>query len=171
MAKQLKTPQSPWTKVFRRIVQQLENNPSVKRVVGHQNLRSWSGVSADKAPFEPTSSSPVVRLTPMPSGVDWLFPEAQSGTLRVSVEIAILSLCVDDVVDLWDVFVDALLPLGPAIPDTGTNFRQDLTALGAETGEITFADPAVDPRPADQPEGVFLAVGGFWLKVQRSTLV
>ena len=55
MAKSLKTPTSVWTAVFRRIVQQLENDPTIKRVVGLDNLRSWKGVPGDKNEFVPTS--------------------------------------------------------------------------------------------------------------------
>src|SRR5689334_8906350 len=100
MPKQLKTNPSVWTKVFRRIIQQLENDPDVKRIVGLQNLRSWKGIPGDKAPFEPSQNAPVVRLTPNPSSVDWYSPDMQAGTLYVLVEMAVPSLCVDDIADL-----------------------------------------------------------------------
>jgi hypothetical protein len=99
--------------------------------------------------------------------VDWYSPDIQAGTLWVLVELAVRSLCVDDVSDLWDVLVHALLPSGPSVGD-GTSFALDLVELGAETGEIVFSDPAFDPRPWEEPEGVFLAQGHFHLRLLRS---
>ena len=167
MPKALKTNPSVWTKVFRRIVQQLENDPDVRRVVGCANIRSWKGIPGDKAPFEPGQGQPVVRLTPNPQGVDWYSPDMQAGTLYVLVELAVPSLCVDDVADLWDLIVHALLPGGPSVGGN-PSFAFDLNQLGAETGEIVFSDPAFDPSPEKEPEGVFVAVGRFHLRLLRS---
>ncbi len=165
MSKTLRTNTSVWSGVFRRIVQQLEIDPDIQRVVGVSNLRSWKGVPGDRAPFEPTATSPVVRLTPQPANVDWYSPDAQLGTLNVLVEIAVQSLCVDDVADLWETIVQ---PLRPGADDAqGGSFALDLVALGAETGEIVFSDPAFDPKPWDSPEGVFLAAGRFHLRIVR----
>jgi hypothetical protein len=168
MPKSLKTKQSVWSKVFRRIVAQLETDLDVKRVVGLDNLRSWKGVPGDKAPFSPSSTAPVVRLTPQPKSVEWYAEDMQAGTLYVQVEFAIQSLCVDDVSDLWDLFVRALRPGGTPIPDTGYSFASDLVALGAETGEIAFSDPAFDPQPSTEPDGFFFASGHFRLVMLRS---
>jgi hypothetical protein len=159
--KSLKTNPSVWSRVFRRIVQQLEQDPDVRRVVGLDNLRSWKGVPGDKSPFVPTATAPVVRLTPQPDHVHWYSPDAQSGSLMVHVEIAVQSLCIDDPIDLWETLVQAVRP------GNGT-FAQDLVDLGAETGEIVFTDPATDPRPAEKPEGLFFAAGQFALAILRS---
>jgi hypothetical protein len=164
LAKSLKTRTSAWTAVFRRVVQQLKDDPDVRRVVGVQNLRSWEGVPADKAPMTPSATAPVIRLTPQPDHVGWYSPDAQSGTLIVRVELAVMSLCIDDVVDLWDLLVAAL---GPGTAGSSGTFSADLVALGAETGEIVFTDPANDPRPDASPEGQFLAQGYFALTVLR----
>src|SRR3954447_22849155 len=160
MPKSLKTNQSSWTKVFRRLVQQVETDPGIRRIIGVQNIRSWKGEAGDKNPFAPAASSPVVRLTPQPRAVEWYSPDTQMGMLNVVAELAVPSLCIDDVVDLWDVLVQALRP------GNGT-LAQELLALGAETGEIVFSDPALDPRPGADPEGFFLAVGQFRLRVAR----
>src|SRR3954451_5340931 len=133
MPKTLKTNVSVWTKVFRRLVQQLESDPEIRRVVGVDRLRSWKATPGDKAPFQPALGAPVIRLTPRPSGVDWYSPDVQAGTLSVLVELAVMSLCIDDVADLWDLLVIAV---GPC---QGT-LAQDLIALGAETGEAFFCD-------------------------------
>ena len=167
MPKSLKTPTSVWTAVFRRIVQQLETDPNVFRVVGRDNIRSWKGVPADKSDFVPTANAPVVRLTPQPRGVEWFSSDLQAGTLFVRVELAVQSLCLDDVVDLWDVVVQALQPGGAAIPATGLNFAQDLVNIGAETGLIVFADPAFDPQPQASDDGFFFAAGNFHLRCLR----
>jgi hypothetical protein len=167
MAKALKTPTSVWTAVFRRIIQQLKNDPAIKRVVGLDHLRSWEGVPADKSEFAPSSNAPVVRLTPQPRNVDWYSPDMQSGELWVQVELAVQTLCIDDVADLWDIVVAALQPAGPAVPTSGNSFAQDLVTLGAETGEIVFSDPAFDPQPQASDDGFFFAGGHFRLRVLR----
>lgn len=160
MPKTLKTNPSVWTNVFRAIVKQLETDADFARVVGKDKLRSWNGSTADKAPFVPSLGSPVVRLTPMPSNVGWYSEDSQSGTLRVKVELAIASLCIDDCLDLWDLIVWALRA-------GNKGFALALVALGGETGEIVFSDPAVDAQPDAQPEGMFYAVGSFDLRVIR----
>jgi hypothetical protein len=161
VGKSLKTPQSVWTKVFRRIVEQLEKDPDIRRVVGVENIRSWKGVPGDKAPMVPTSSAPVMRLTPNPRDVDWYSPDTHVGTLAVLVEIAVQSLSVDDAIDLWDLVQSALRP------GNGTLAR-DLVALGAETGEIVCGDPAFDGAPAAEPEGQLRAQGRFHLRILRN---
>jgi hypothetical protein len=166
MAKSLKTPTSVWTAVFRRIIQQLENDPNVRRAVGLHNLRSWKGVPGDKNEFAPTSNAPVVRLTPQPRNVDWYSPDMQSGDLWVQVELAVQSLCIDDVADLWDILVNAIRP--GALDSTGGLFAQDLVTLGAESGEIVFSDPAFDPKPQASDDGFFFAAGHFRLRLLRS---
>jgi hypothetical protein len=165
MPKSTKTNASVWTRVFRRIVQQIETDPDMRRIFGPDNVRSWKGVPADKAPFEPTASKPVARLTPNPSNVDWFDPATQAGTLSVLVELAVSSLCIDDVADLWETIVQAVRP--GATDGAGNSFALDLVALGAETGEIVFSDPAIDPRPEAEPEGRFFATGRFRLGVLR----
>jgi hypothetical protein len=164
MPKSLRTNSSVWTRVFRRIVLQLETDPDVRRVVGVDNLRSWKGVAGDKSPFSPTSSAPVVRLLAMPKGVDWYSPDSQAGTLWVQVEMGIQSLCSDDVTDLWRLIAVALRPGGRAISPGTVSFALDLVALGAETGEIVFSDPTYDPQPAAEPEGFFFGAGHFRLQ-------
>jgi hypothetical protein len=170
MPKSLKTPSSVWSLIFRRIVQQVENDANIKRVVGLANVRSWKGVPADKSPFEPSSSAPVIRLTPNPMHVDWYSPDAQAGELYVLVELAVQSLSIDDVADLWDIVVQALQPGGAAVSPGTVCFSQDLVALGAETGEIVFSDPAFDAKPEDSAEGWFLAIGRFRLRVLRPVI-
>jgi hypothetical protein len=165
MAKSLKTPTSVWTAVFRGIVRQLENDPDIKRVIGLVNLRSWKGVAGDKAPFVPTSSAPVARLTPQPRNVDWYSADSQLGYLHVDVELAVQTLCIDDVADLWDIVVNAIRP--GARNATGGPFTQDLVAVGAETGEIVFNDPAF-LADIKGDEGFFFATGQFRLRIPRS---
>jgi hypothetical protein len=150
MPKTLKTNASVWTKVFRRIVQQVETDADIRRVVGLDNIRSWKGVAGDKNKFVPSTGMPIVRLTPEPTNVDWYSADKQAGTLVVHLEVAISTLCIDDV--------------------AGAPFYFDLVALGAETGEIVFDNPAFDPTPSDDPEGTFCARGSFRLKVLRSVL-
>lgn len=163
MPKTLKTNLSVWTKVFRRIVQQMETDAELRRIGVGDRLRSWKGVTADKAPFAPSVGTPVVRVTPYPAGVDWYDPSSQSGTLVVLVELGIASLCIDDVADLWDLIVSAVSPCV-------AGFSRELVELGAETGEITFTNPAFAAQPAESPEGAFYAQGRFELRLIRQLM-
>lgn len=169
MPKATRTPQSVWTNVFRRIVQQVKNDPEVKRTFGGR-IRSWEGTTTDKDPFTPSLGQPILRLTPQPSGVDWYSEDAQYGTLNVRVEIAVSSLCVDDAVDLWDLLVSALRPGGPTVGTDNPDFAQDLVNLGAETGELTFASPAFNPNTDADSSGYFFATGGFYVRCIRSIM-
>lgn len=159
--KTLKTPSSVWSRVFRRIATEVEVDPELRRVVPPRNFRSWKGVPDDRNPFQPSLGSPLIRLTPNPTGVGWYSPGEQSGTLVVKVELAIMSTCIEDVSDLWDMVVTACKP-------SKFQFTRDLIAEGAETGEIVFSDPAIDSNPEAGPEGFFLAIGRFRLVVIRS---
>lgn len=161
MPKTLRTNQSAWIKVFRKVIATLETDPDFRRVVGQDSLRSWSGIPGDKAPMEPSLGRPVVRLTPNPSAVEWYDPSSQVGTLSVRVEVVVQSLCVDDCIDLYDLIEQALLP------GRGT-LRQELVALGAETGEIVFSDPAFDPKPEVEPDGYIVGEGRFHIRILRS---
>jgi hypothetical protein len=76
------------------------------------------------------------------------------------VELAVQSLCIDDIADLYDLIVQALRP------GNGT-LALDLVGLGAETGEVVFSDPAFDAQPGADPEGMFMATGRFQLRVVR----
>jgi hypothetical protein len=158
--KTLKVQLSNWTRVFRRIIEQLECDPEIRRVVGTDHLRSWKGVPGDRAPLSPSSGSPIIRLTPNPGDVDWYSPDTQAGLLAVRVELAVQSLCIDDVADLWDLIVSALSP-------ESNTLCADLRTAGAETGEIVFNAPAFDPQPSAEPEGQFFAIGRFQLRVLR----
>src|SRR5437763_1012268 len=122
--KTLKTRAGVWSSVYRRICDYLAADPDMQRLVG-DGLRTWSGQSGDKNPLAPATGRPIVRTTPQPGGVDWQTPELQTGTLVVKVEIAIASLCVDDVLDLWEVIER---PISPGV----TGLRETLVALGAE---------------------------------------
>ncbi len=146
-------------------MKQLKNDATIRRVVGLDNLRSWEGTSGDKAPFVPSSNAPVVRLTPQPRNVDWYSADSQGGFLHVDVELAIQSLCIDDVADLWDVIVQAIRPT--ALNATGGPLRDDLVALGAENGEITFNEPAFTAK-IDSDEGFFFGTGQFRIELLRS---
>ncbi len=63
--------------------------------------------------------------------------------------------------DIWELVVSALRP------QDDNSFSQALVPLGAETGEIVFADPAISPHPNEPIEGGFHAVGRFRLRVGR----
>lgn len=159
-------PSSCWTRVFRQIVIQLKNNSDISSAFGAR-MRTWDGSDIDATPFVPGTGAPILRLTPQPKDVNWYSEGAQWGTLNIMVEIAVQSLNIDNLVDLYDLLVSALLPDGPSSVLGNPNFRMDLVQQGAENGEIVFAEPAFDPRPAKQPVFVFLAFGRMYIKVIR----
>lgn len=159
----LKTKTYPWVAVFRLITDQAEADPDLSRVLGPR-LRSWKGTEDDKLPLTATEDGPVMRFTPRPRAVARYDPLTEYGPLDVLVELSVLSLAIDDVLNLWGTLCDALTFRDEA-------WRQALVAAGAETGEIAFTDPAYDPRPDAQPLGVFNAAGVFTLTVLRSIQV
>lgn len=158
--KTINTVASNFTKVFRRIVAQLHHDNRFRGVIGG-GLRSWDGSDVDRQLATPSLGKPIVRLTPIPTGVTWLDESSQVGTLGVRVEIFVAGTCIDDVIDLWDAIVTALRPADDV-------FTLALKGLGAETGEILFANPAVDAKPEKQPAGELLGTGLFQLAVYRS---
>jgi hypothetical protein len=157
--KTLDTNASNFTKVFRRIVSQLHHDDRFRGIVGKE-LRSWDGSDRDRQPATPSEGQPIVRLTPIPSGVAWRDESSQVGTLNVRVELFIAGTCIDDVNDLWDTIVTALRP-------ADEKFTKALKDLGAETGEILFATPAVDATPEKLPDGQMIGMGSFQLAVWR----
>jgi hypothetical protein len=165
--KTLATKSSVWSAVFRRIVLQVTTNAPVLRIVSADRIRSWAGSPTDGQPLKPAEGRPMVRLTPSPRGVDWYSPDMQKGWLDVVVEVAVQTYCVDDPIDLWDLVVDALKP--GALDTKGNGFALDLVALGAETGEIVFADPVVDTGIGSEPANIMVATGKFTLAVLRTT--
>ena len=166
MPKTLKTPTSVWTAVFRCIVQQLENDPTVKRVIGLQNLRFMEGHPRRQVPDGADQLGPRRAADARAASVEWYSEAAQAGWLHVDVEMALSTLCIDDLADLWDILVNALRP--GAADSKGNSFAGDLVALGAETGTILFSDPGMAvPPPGDWPEGFMFGRGSFTLRVIR----
>lgn len=159
MPKTIKGPTSVYSQVFRRIVKQLETDSRFRSAVG--DLRSWRGQPNDAAPLTPSAGRPIVRLTPRPQQGAWYSPDTQVVSLIIHVEFAIASYAVEDVLDLWDLLEAALRP------GVGT-LAQDLVALGAETGEILFSDPAYDHKREEKAQAYWDAIGQFKLDVLRS---
>lgn len=169
MPKTLATSPSPWSAVFRAIVKQITANKPILAVVGSADrIKSWTGLATDAAPLAPTQARPMIRLTPAPRSVEWYSPDSQKGWLDVIVEIAVLTYCVDDPIDVWDLFIGAV---GPGVLNIkGTPFALDLTEAGAETGEVIFSDPAVDTSIGSLPDGnIMVATGKFTVAVLRAT--
>lgn len=152
-----------WTAIFRAIVRQVTTNKPVLAVVSADRIRSWEGKPTDPTPLVPVQGRPMIRLTPSPRSVAAFSPDTQEGFLDVVVELAVLTYCVDDPINLWFLLTTALKP--NALDALGNTVRQNLVNAGAETGEILFSDPAVDTSIGSEPGNIMVAVGKFSLAV------
>ncbi len=160
--KTLKINDCVWTVVFRAIVSHLERDREFARVVGKERLASWKGLPGDQTPDAPSVGRPIVRLTPMPSGVDWFTPDSQSGMLSVLVELDIATMCVDDCANLWNLISDALQP---GTLEGTTKFSTILVNAGCETGEILFSNPGFMIKAGADAEGYFATQGTFQVRI------
>jgi hypothetical protein len=139
--------------VFRRIVQQLRNDPVLQRALNGQIL-AWEGRPTDSQPLAPTTR-PGIRLTPTFGPDVWAFPDAFRGVMYIGVDIIAPGYDIGDMLDLWWAIQLALYPFNPA---TGNNapalqFQLELRQLGAYSGLIEFTLPAADDSPSDLLQG------------------
>jgi hypothetical protein len=147
----LALPDSPRKLVFRRIVQQLKNDPVLKRSL--KTLLAWGGTPEDARPLT-IDESPGIRLTPGFGPDVWQFPDAQAGWMFIKVEMLVPGFDVGDMIDLWWALEIALYPRDW---NARMAFQQALREVGlpqglagAKTGLITFSQPIADDAPADQ---------------------
>ena len=144
-------PDSPRKLVFRRIVQQLKNDPVLRRSL--KTILAWGGDAMDAPPVT-VDESPGIRLTPTFGPDEWQFPDAQSGWMFIRVEMLVNSWDVGDMMDLWWSIEIALYPRDW---NARMAFQQQLREVGlpqnlagAKTGLISFSQPVADDNPQDQ---------------------
>ena len=156
-------PDSPRKLVFRRIVQQLKNDPVLRRSL--KTILAWGGSPEDARPLT-LDESPAIRLTPGFGPDEWRFPDGTSGWMFIKVEMLVPGFDVGDMIDLWWAIETALYPRDwPARMAFQKELRevglpQDLA--GAATGQISFSQPVADDYPADQHQH---AVGEMKIEV------
>lgn len=131
-------PQGRRRRVFRRICQQLMNDPVLASVVKTWDV--WAGEPDHAGPVVP--QGPMIRLTPQLGPMEWYSPDAQAGPLEIAIEAGVDSFDACDCLDLWEAFENAIYP---ADRDRRNAFEAELRGcpeLGAETGQVTFSRPA-----------------------------
>lgn len=137
---------APRTSVFRKLVEIVQNDPTIKRVISRPaSFRAWTGKPVDGQPFS-VDIAPAVRFTPIQGPDSWYSPNAQKGPLFVNVEMLIQGSDADDVMNLWWAIQRAIYPA--AQEDLYANL-QVLQQAGAHDGLAEFTLPAFDPGPRD----------------------
>jgi len=154
-------PRGTRSKVFQRIVEQLQTDPLLRSLIKRWNV--W-----DKAvsPATTAANEIAIQLTPRLGAVDWYSPDTQYGPLQVQIDLWLPGNSrgiynAVDALDLWEAVESALYP--PDI-DKRKAFKRDLQCLGAETGEIRLAQPATLQSAG---EDGYVQVGLLQLNVKR----
>lgn len=147
----LDLPPSPRRLVFRRVVQQIRDDPLIRRAV--RTILAWDG-KPDDARQLTIAQAPGLRITPTFGPDTWAFPDAQRGWMFLAVEMLVPGYDAGDMMDLWWALERALYP-----PDGAARmaFQRDLREVGlpqglagAYTGLIEFSQPIADDSPSDQ---------------------
>lgn len=131
-------PQGRRRRVFRRICDQLMNDPVLSTVV--KTWDTWDGDPDHAA--DVVMLDPMVRLTPQLGPMGWYSPDSQAGPLEIAIEVGVESFDACDCLDFWEAFEDAIYPADAAKRNA---FQADLTEcnlMGAKTGQIEFSRPA-----------------------------
>lgn len=146
----LHLPDSPRKLVFRRIVKQLRNDPTLSRTA--RVLVAWEGTPTDGQELT-IGKAPGLRLTPTCGPETWASNDSTRSWLFIDVDILIPGTDVGDMLDLWWAVERAIYPCDRAAQ---LAFQRELRepggpeGSGALTGLIEFSQPAADDGPADQ---------------------
>ena len=153
----LALPTAERTAVFRAMVSILRNDPIVSRVC--KAIKAWEGKPTDAETLV-LGMAPVIRLTPVGTGDEWMSPASVVGTLTINVEMLISGYNADDMGNLWRAIIAAFYA------PTGTTFeavQSQLRAAGAYPPSPMFGTPAFDARPEEQ---FLFCVAAIQVKVQ-----
>jgi len=152
------------SKVFRRIVAQLQTDPNLRTVVKSWN--TWTGSAFDAV--KPGAQGEIeIELIPTPGSMAWFSPDSQVGTLRIEVRVtppgsATGTSSADDCLDLGELIEQAVYPSGDHVKQL--KFEQELRDLGASTGQIQFVAP---PAPQETADGL-VCIGAMQIDVLRT---
>lgn len=154
---------APRTSVYRKVVQLIRNDATIKRIVRPTSIRAWDGLPSDGEPFTP-EIAPALRFTPINGPDAFWSPGSMKGDLLINVEMMVAGTCVDDVFNLWFAACRALYP---ALQSSTNANVQALMAAGAYDGLAVFSSPAFDPDPKDN---YFYAQGQIRITVNNTFL-
>jgi hypothetical protein len=150
-------PQGVRSQVYRRIVEQLKTDPTLANVI-----KVWDVNLCEPSPQSVVTASPILRLTPLLGPVGWYSPDAQFGPLQIRYEIGVQTNDVNDLLDIQEVVERAIYPFNDRAKQLA--FEKALVDLKAETGQITFSQPASVQR---EENGSFYCVGMMQIDVIR----
>lgn len=109
MPKLLSIDDCPHVQLYRTIVQIIEDDQTVRRIVRPSSMRSWQGIPIDAAQFG-EGAAPALRFTPTQGNDAWWTPGSMRGNLFIEVEIFTKGTCADDPANLWWIIRRALYP-------------------------------------------------------------
>lgn len=151
----LPLPDYPWTSVFRALVDVIEQDPDLRRVV--KVVRSWKGGPEDLEPLG-DAQLPWIEMTPAPSGNKMATESDYQADFRVNVKLAVPGTRVDDLMNLWGAVMQAVRFDKPFRDVTvGTHLRN--SGATVHTVVAVGIDPKMGVKPG--PDGKPIPSGNF----------
>ena len=148
--------------MFRRTVDILLADPVLKTAIKTWNV--WDGAISSKQ-LDLSSDFPKCTLLPKIGQQQWGSPDMIIGYLNVDITIQLKTRNVDDVMNLWEAFEDALYPYDDRLRQE--QIQQSLRDLGSHTGQWQFAIPPSAPDPRFTEDDIFNCTGTMRLDVAR----
>lgn len=157
-------PRGSRSRVYRRIVDQLQTDPVLQRVV--KTWTTWTGRDVDNVRSN-ASTEIHVTVTPQLSGMAIDSPDSHVGWLSIQVFVYPLgsktgTATADECLDLVELIEEALSPPGDDAKRMA--FQRSLVDLGATTGLIHFTQP---PNMAYSAENTLVCAGSMRIEVRR----
>ena len=156
-------PQSSRTRIYKRIVAQLKTDPDIGSRV---EWICWDGSRKDVTTI--ASNKPTIRLFPQLGPGQFAYADGQRNDLIIDVEMFIQnSYDATDCLDLWTAIEQAIYPFNQR--EKQKKFELALEALGAEIGEILFAQPGnAEPASTNEGRAGFYCRGSMTISVRRT---
>lgn len=166
MKRKLPLPDGQRTKVFRFIVNWLQNDPVLSRVIRQDAWQDFSGNPGDPGPQSPLQA-PTIRLSPAPAPMGWTSVESMISPLYINIECLIAGVHADDILNLQEAIENAIYPVDGTAQ---AKIQQTLQSPPYEcmTGLIEFTLPLWD-RNADMGRtGNWYPIGQIRIDIRRT---
>jgi hypothetical protein len=148
------------TKVFRRVVALLQQDPILKRTIRPTSWYVWDGRPDQKSGTFATGELPALRITPVALDATPETNTRQHSPLLLRIEVATDGTHIDDALNLWEAVEAVVFP--------GDGSGRVLAALRAATPNvlaIQLVQPAFTPNPAGLKDDMILATGSLRIEL------
>ena len=153
-------PDCPAVSAYRFIVGRLRDDPTLQGV--GVEWFTWDGDPQASMP-ETVGDSPAIRITPGFGGTAFFATSNQAGPMTIKVEMLVPGLLPDNAMNLWAAMAAALFPADNTAYNSVINTLQP---LGSQTGQVKFSQPAYDPAPDADGDGMWKATGLMQIDVR-----